>query len=48
LNPVQWTLPPKVLVKPDVVCQHILDTYLYLLSILSGGPVLPLDAGCAL
>jgi len=47
LNPVQWLpLPPKVLVKPELACEHILDTYLYLSSIVSGGPVLPLDAQC--
>jgi hypothetical protein len=39
-------LPPKVLVDPDPVCSHILTTYLYLLSVSAGGPVLPLDAKC--
>lgn len=39
-------LPPKVLVKPDPVCSHILTTYLYLLSTTAGGPVLPLDVAC--
>lgn len=47
LNPIQWTpLPPKVLVKPDIACEHILTTYLYLLSLQSGGAVLPLEARC--
>jgi hypothetical protein len=48
LNPVQMTpFPPKVLVKPTLACEHILDTYLYLLSLASGGEVIPLDAQCA-
>jgi hypothetical protein len=48
LNPVQMLpLPPKVLVKPTLACQHILDTYLYLLSLAAGGEVIPLDPGCA-
>lgn len=48
LNPVQMLpLPPKVLVKPTLACEHILDTYLYLLSLAAGGEVIPLDAGCA-
>ena len=47
LNPIQLLpFPPKVLVKLDIACQHVLDTYLYLLSLKAGGPVLPLDAGC--
>jgi hypothetical protein len=48
LNPVQMIpLPPKVLVKPTLACEHILDTYLYLLSLAAGGEVIPLDAQCA-
>src|SRR5580698_244020 len=48
LNPVQMLpLPPKVLVKPTLACEHILDTYLYLLSLAAGGEVIPLDATCA-
>jgi hypothetical protein len=48
LNPVQLLpLPPKILVKPTIVCEHILGTYLYMLSVASGSPVLPLDALCA-
>jgi pimeloyl-ACP methyl ester carboxylesterase len=46
LNPVQLGLPPKVLVKFDIVCEHILHTYLYLLSLMAGGTVLPLDPAC--
>lgn len=48
LNPVQWSLPPKILVKPELGCQHFLSTYLHLLSIGSGGEVLPLEAACTL
>lgn len=52
LNPVElipvrlvpW--PPKTLVKYTVACEHSLATYLYLLSLQSGGPELPLDAAC--
>lgn len=47
LNSVEMTIPPKVLVKPDLVCLHILTTYLYLLSRLAGGTQLPLQPGCA-
>jgi hypothetical protein len=45
LNPVQL-FPPRILVKLDVVCAHVLDSYLHLLSLLAGGPVLPLDSAC--
>jgi pimeloyl-ACP methyl ester carboxylesterase len=52
LNPVElipvrlvpW--PPKILVKYTVSCEHSLATYLYLLSLQSGGPALPLEAAC--
>jgi Lipase (class 3) len=48
LNPVQMSaFPPKILVKPTLACEHILDTYLYLLSLATGGEVIPLDAQCA-
>jgi len=47
LNPVQLLpFPPRILVKPTIACEHVLDSYLYLLSVLAGGPVLPLDPGC--
>jgi len=47
VNPVQWLpLPPKILVKPELACEHILNTYLYLISLAGSGPVLPLDAMC--
>ena len=47
LNPIQLLpLPPKILVKPTIACQHSLDSYLHLLSMVSGGQVLPLDQTC--
>jgi hypothetical protein len=47
LNPVRLLpLPPKVLVKPTLLCEHVLDTYLHLLSVVAGGPVFPLDPTC--
>jgi hypothetical protein len=47
LNPVQLLpLPPKVLVKSTLRCEHSIDSYLYLLSVIAGGPVLPLDQVC--
>jgi pimeloyl-ACP methyl ester carboxylesterase len=47
LNPIQLLpFPPKILVKPDISCEHYLNSYLHLLSLLSGGPELPLDQGC--
>lgn len=47
LNPVRLVpLPPEVLVKYTVSCEHSLATYLYLLSLQSGGQVLPLEAAC--
>jgi hypothetical protein len=47
LNPVQLLpLPPKILVNPTLSCEHSLDSYLHLLSVLAGGPILPLDPPC--
>ncbi|OBH01894.1 MULTISPECIES: lipase family protein [unclassified Mycobacterium] len=47
LNPIRLVpLPPKVLVKYSVLCEHSLATYLYLLSLRSGGTVLPLEPAC--
>jgi pimeloyl-ACP methyl ester carboxylesterase len=47
LNPIQLSpWPPKVLVKFDPGCEHSLQTYLYLLSLQSGGTVLPLETTC--
>jgi predicted lipase len=41
-------VPPKVLVKPEIPCLHILTTYLYLLSLQAGGTPLPLNQGCTI
>jgi hypothetical protein len=46
LNPILLLPFPKTLVKPTIPCEHALDTYLHLLSVASGGPVLPLDQDC--
>jgi hypothetical protein len=46
LNPVVLSIPPQVLVKAEIVCEHILTTYLFLLSRLAGGPPLQLDPKC--
>ena len=49
LNPVKVTLFPfsvTPLLKPNIVCLHILDSYLHLLSQLAGGPILNLTADC--
>ena len=48
LNPVQlFPFPPRVLIKTDLACEHALNSYLFLLSLNSGGAVLPLDGACA-
>ncbi len=39
--------PPAVLVEPNPLCEHVLETYLHLLSMRAGGVVLPLRPGCA-
>lgn len=41
-----FDLNPMLKVKPDLICEHHTTTYLYLLSLLGGGAVLPLDQGC--
>jgi predicted lipase len=41
-----YELNPMLKVKLDILCEHHLTTYLYLLSLLSGGTVLPLDGDC--
>ncbi|HZC54273.1 MAG TPA: lipase family protein [Mycobacterium sp.] len=47
LNPIRlMPLPPKILVKSTVACEHSLPTYLYLLSLQSGGPILSLEPAC--
>jgi hypothetical protein len=48
INSVSLGIPPKLLVKMDIGCEHHMTTYLYLLS-LKNGPALtlPLDPTCA-
>lgn len=40
-------LNPGLSVRLDLVCLHSIDTYLHLISKDAGGPVLPLNQGCA-
>lgn len=47
VNSIQLGLPPKILVKPELACLHILTTYLYLLSLKAGGAILPLQPQCS-
>jgi len=47
LNPIQFLpFPPKILVNPTLVCEHSLVSYLYLLSLAAGGPILALEKTC--
>lgn len=46
LNPVKLGIPPKILVKPDIPCEHFLSSYLFLLSQLTGGAVSSLEPKC--
>jgi lipase (class 3) len=39
-------LPPRFLVQPNPYCEHILTSYLFLLSGCAGGQILPLNAIC--
>ncbi len=39
--------PPAVLVEPNPLCEHVLETYLHLLCMRAGGVVLPLRPACA-
>jgi Lipase (class 3) len=41
-----FELNPMLRVKMDLICEHHLTSYLYLLSRLGSGPMLPLDACC--
>jgi len=45
LKPFQF-LPPKFFVQPNVYCEHILTSYLFLLSRCAGGPDLALNPLC--
>ena len=46
LNPVLLRLPPQVLVRTDLVCEHILTSYLHLLTHQADATVLPLEPQC--
>jgi predicted lipase len=47
LNPIRLLPPPpKILVKFNPGCEHSLTTYMYLLSLKSGGAVIPLESDC--
>src|ERR1019366_7026137 len=46
VNSIQLGIPPKVLIRPDLACLHILTSYLYLLSRQVGGAILPLQPAC--
>jgi hypothetical protein len=46
LNPIKLVIPPAVLVKWDIRCEHVLGSYLHLLSQSAGGVILPLDPPC--
>jgi pimeloyl-ACP methyl ester carboxylesterase len=41
-----YDLNPFRRVKFDILCEHHLTSYLFLLSLLAGGTVLPLNSGC--
>ncbi len=45
LSPIKL-IPPRILVEPNPVCEHVLPTYLHLLSMVAGGKELPLRQGC--
>ncbi len=47
LNPIKLSVPPKVLIKFDIPCEHFINSYLHLLSQLMSGDILPLDPQCA-
>jgi Lipase (class 3) len=46
LNPIVMGVPPKLLLKAELACEHILTSYLHMLSLKAGGAVLALKAGC--
>lgn len=46
LNSVQLGTSPKILIKRELACLHVLASYLFLLSRLVGGTILPLDPAC--
>jgi hypothetical protein len=46
LNPIVLCLPPKILIRCDIPCEHFLTSYLHLLSLPAGGTILNLDSTC--
>ena len=40
-------IPPRVLLQPNPVCWHILSSYIYLMSLKSGGPMMNPEPNCA-
>ena len=40
-------IPPRVLLQPNPVCWHILSSYIYLMSLSSGGPEIAPEQECA-
>jgi hypothetical protein len=46
LNSVELSLPPRILVRPELVCLLIQTSYLFLLSQQAGGAILPLQPAC--
>jgi hypothetical protein len=46
LKSLTW-IPPRFLVMPNPICEHILTSYLFLLTHTAGIPELPLAAGCS-
>ncbi len=46
VNSIELGIPPKILIKPDLACLHILTSYLYLLSKQTGAAILPLMPQC--
>lgn len=46
VSSIELGIPPKVLIKPELACLHILTSYLYLLSKQTGAAILPLMPQC--
>jgi hypothetical protein len=46
VNSIQLGIPPKILIKPELACLHILTSYLYLLSKQAAGAIMPLMPQC--
>ena len=46
INPIDLGPPPKVLVRTNLTCEHILTSYLHILTHQAGGPELALEASC--